>query len=578
MTTNTVYKMNGTDCQKNSHNNNKNDHPSTMMGHHEIKDESECVHDEHATLRKHPYVWAAVGVSQTFFTAIMFGWASLVPVLRSEGTPYTPTQLSQVFTAGAVGNYLATLPFGMCLDWYGPKTTGCVASILYAIGLLLCAHNDHFHCFLIGFGLIGLSRPGIQLPTLHLANLFDPHGRGGAVYMSAQAAAFDAGTAVFALFHTFYYAWGVSSKTMFTVYTIIPVWTMLTAIFVWPHETLEKVVLLDENGTVDTASLDGSSQSGGGTIPAIGSPYMSPKDRKVAVMAANKKKQSMQTSNGGGGGNSGSRRRNKSAQQRDPSKSQVNAPLSTVLTHVSFYSIATWVGIHIYKLNYIVATINDQLKRHYTPETADELINILGIMLPFGFVVLPIVATMLHKRPMLALQVANTVGCLYGAVMTYLPHVYWLQILVIFPAVATSRQLVYSTLFHTIGQVFGFANYGVLLGLTNAIASIFQTLQTPMVDWSENQDSYFWSNWVLLVATIPLLGTVLYSDPTWQPNWLGSSDCCSGRTKNKKTNVKIVTSDDTGAIVIHEGTSLLSLGNVHTGDEEVARVKNHSMR
>ena len=64
-----------------------------------------------------------------FLTAIMFGWASLVPVLRDEadmaddsaaaGTTikgYNPSQLSQIFTAGAVGNYLAYLLLGLILD------------------------------------------------------------------------------------------------------------------------------------------------------------------------------------------------------------------------------------------------------------------------------------------------------------------------------------------------------------------------------------------------------------------------------------------------------------------------------
>lgn len=552
-----------------------------MMGHETVDEEEDdyeysssslCQphhhhHDEHATLRKHPYLWAAVGVIQTFLTAIMFGWASLVPVLRSEGLPYTPTQLSQVFTAGAVGNYLATLPFGICLDWYGPKTTGAVASVLYAIGLVLCSYNERFYCFLFGFGLVGLARPGIQLPTLHLANLFDPHGRGGAVYMSAQAAAFDAGTAVFALFHTFYFGWGVSSHTMFASYTVVPLWTFITAIWVWPNETLERVVLLSDDSDGVDDDVDG-----GMMVPpvVVGSPYLSPKDRKTATMAANKKKRELQTRVSSGGGSL--RRQQSSNGGRDLSKSQVNAPLSTVLTHVSFYALATWVGVHIYKLNYVVATINDQLGRHFPKNTADDLINILGIMLPFGFVVLPIVATMLHTRPMVALQVANVVGCIYGAVITYFPQVYWLQILVVFPAVATSRQLVYSTLFHTIGQVFGFANYGVLLGLTNAIASVFQTMQTPMVEWSEKVDSYFWSNWVLLAGTVPLLVTVLYSDPTWRPRYrwgaggnnnnntcCGAGGCCDD---NDKTTMKgpttIITSTDEGkTVLIHEGTSLL---------------------
>lgn len=155
-----------------------------------------------------------------------------------------------------------------------------------------------------------------------------------------------------------------------------------------------------------------------------------------------------------------------------------------------------------------------------------------------------------------ALQVANIVGLLFGAVMTFQPDNYWLQILVVFPAVATSRQLVYSTLFHTIGRVFGYANYGVLLGLTNAIASLFQSLQTPMVKWSENnmdttttttttidindtQSSSSYgnhgrSNLLLWLATIPLFVTVMYSDPVRpKSKWLSSSSswwwCCTRR-------------------------------------------------
>ncbi|KAL3913741.1 MAG: hypothetical protein SGILL_006369, partial [Bacillariaceae sp.] len=328
---------------------------------------------EHQTLRKHPYFWSAVGVSQTFATAIMFGWASLVPVLREEGLNYSPQQLSIIFTAGAVGNYLATLPFGFLLDWYGPKCCGIVASVLYGLGLFLCYFDAQFYCFVVGFGLVGLARPGIQMPTLHLANLFK--GSGTAVYMSAQAAAFDAGTAIFALFHFVYYRYdgSISSGDMFLAYTVVPVWTLLTAVFVWPNETIEKEHMLQDDD--DDSEFDDDSAAG-----AISSPYFSPKDRKSLAMSERKKLL----------------QRSRTIQL----KSQVNAPLQVVLTHISFYALATWVGIHIYKLNYIVATINDQLLRHYDEATANHMIDILGAMLPFGFVVLPIVATMLHNQPM----------------------------------------------------------------------------------------------------------------------------------------------------------------------------------
>jgi hypothetical protein len=246
--------------------------------------------------------------------------------------------------------------------------------------------------------------------------------------------------------------------------------------------------------------------------------------------------------------------------------------VDTILLFLLFY---VKVAIHIYKLNYIVATINDQLERHYSPEMANQLINILGIMLPFGFVVLPIVATMLHTQPMVALQVANVVGFLYGGVMTYVPNMYWLQIGIVFPAVATSRQLVYSTLFHTIGQVFGFANYGVLLGLTNAIASLFQTLQTPMVEWSETVNSYFWSNFVLWVATVPLFVFVLYSDPTWRPGRKNPRRRLPTNRNNNSDNNDTTASQQqqrqqqkSNSVSINEGTSLLFSATVGEGYDE----------
>jgi hypothetical protein len=80
--------------------------------------------------------------------------------------------------------------------------------------------------------------------------------------------------------------------------------------------------------------------------------------------------------------------------------------------------------------------------RHFDDTTTrNQLIDMLGAMLPFfGFVVLPIVVTMLHNQPMVALQVANVVGFIYGGVITYLPDHYCLQILIVFPAGVTSMQ------------------------------------------------------------------------------------------------------------------------------------------
>jgi hypothetical protein len=174
------------------------------------------------------------------------------------------------------------------------------------------------------------------------------------------------------------------------------------------------------------------------------------------------------------------------------------------------------VAIHILKLNVIVASIDDQLD-HAFPDTQEGddtvtmLINVFATMLPFGFVNIPLVAHLLENDTGMAFQLANVVGVLYGGVTAFFPANKWLQIFITFVAVTSSRQLVYSTVFHQIGALFGFANYGVLLGVVNLLVSIMSFTLNPMVAYAEGVGSYFVPNMILLVATLPLFITVFWA-------------------------------------------------------------------
>jgi hypothetical protein len=53
----------------------------------------------HDRLFAHPVLFAIVGVSHTLLTAgIVFGWASLLPILRHEGIDLSPSDFARVFT------------------------------------------------------------------------------------------------------------------------------------------------------------------------------------------------------------------------------------------------------------------------------------------------------------------------------------------------------------------------------------------------------------------------------------------------------------------------------------------------
>jgi hypothetical protein len=103
----------------------------------------------------------------------------------------------------------------------------------------------------------------------------------------------------------------------------------------------------------------------------------------------------------------------------------------------------------------------------------------------------------------------NIFGLVYGLILVYFASIPGLLKWVVFPVIATSRQMVYSTIFHQIGVTFGFANYGVLLGLTNILVSAFSIIQNPLVTWSENLGDYKSANTVLLLMTLPLFAAGL---------------------------------------------------------------------
>lgn len=502
---------------------NTHTHSSTSSKQQQQQQLKQLVKQQHLT--SNPILWSIVGVTQTLLTAgIVFGWASLLPVLREEGVDYAPGEFSRIFTFGAVGNYVSTLAFGLILDHYGPKWTAIVASVLFSVGCVLCHLHHSYYCLLFGFGLLGFSGPGIQMPTLHLANLFSSSSSlssaddendsetnaaggaggdgdgGGAIYMSAQAAAFDGGTAIFALIRFAHQQYDINTSTFFMLYLIIPCWVLVTALYAWPDE-----VIANPTSHAATATATGVSSSDSPYF-GPGSPYLTPKVNRLRRLQSKKQDHVTATASVT---TTASATATDTATTASTSTSLYDAPLQVVLKHSSFWFLAFWVSVHILKLNFVVATINDQLNDAMNMDDAQSLIGTFGAMLPFGFVILPVIAWLLQKSTVWAFQLTNIFGLVYGLILVYFASTPWLLKWVVFPVIATSRQMVYSTIFHQIGVTFGFANYGVLLGLTNILVSAFSIIQNPFVTWSENLGDYKSANTVLLIMTLPLFATGL---------------------------------------------------------------------
>ena len=474
---------------------------------------------EHAFLAKYKYFAGALGLLHTFLSAgIVFGWASLYPVLRHEGVFAGSDQpalaFSTAFTCGAIGNYVSNLPMGALLDSKGPRVTGIISAILMSIALMLCSNavKDGMS-LIIGYGLLGFAGPAIQLPTLHLSNLFDKNG--GALYMSFQAAAFDGGCFVFTVCEFLAKYYDVSLANFFSFYQLVPAIVMLTSILLWPQYSIQNGKEAEEQERDGDLAQEAEEQERDGDL--------APESRPRSLSNL-----SNITSSPGGAGSpflgmlprkTGSELNDADesadpllARQRADEKRKVllqTLDLRSSLSTKEFIFLGLFTSVHILKLNFVVSSINDQLNFAFSgdEDSVDGLVAVFGVMLPLGFVILPFTAYLLQRSAVDAMQVANCFAVVYTYSLALHPTSFMWQVCVTFPLVAVSRQLVYSTVFYMVGEYFGFRNYGVILGLINLIVSAAGTLQYALVMLAEQESGgdYLAPNMLLLAVLVPLL-------------------------------------------------------------------------
>ncbi|XP_036372558.1 solute carrier family 43 member 3-like [Megalops cyprinoides] len=128
-----------------------------------------------------------------FFSAFLFGWASLVYVLKMEGyfsnfcvnstaansSMYTDCsgqdeQFSLIFTVGCLAANFLTLPNGFILDRFGTMAVRILAISLYTTGTLLMAFSRADFSILVYPAMLCISGGGVSLfiTNMQVGNLF----------------------------------------------------------------------------------------------------------------------------------------------------------------------------------------------------------------------------------------------------------------------------------------------------------------------------------------------------------------------------------------------------------------------
>ncbi|XP_042305059.1 solute carrier family 43 member 3 isoform X1 [Sceloporus undulatus] len=185
------------------------------------------------------------------FAGVIFGWASLVFVLKDLGyfqdlcvsvanqtanqtdCSAQDEQLSLIFTIGSFMNNFMTFPTGYIFDRFGTTVARLLAISSYTTGTLLIAFSTAATAVMLFPALSFLSIGGILLilTNMQVGNLFGKHR---STVITLYNGAFDSSSAVFLVIKLLYEQ-GLSLRTMFLFMSTCSAWHIVRTFFLMPR-------------------------------------------------------------------------------------------------------------------------------------------------------------------------------------------------------------------------------------------------------------------------------------------------------------------------------------------------------
>ncbi|NWU52217.1 S43A3 protein, partial [Dromas ardeola] len=222
------------------------------------------------------------------FCGIIFGWASLVFVLKDLGyfeelcepagtsgpnrtllpdCSRQDEQFSLVFTIGSFMNNFMTFPMGFIFDRFGTTVARLIAISLYTGGTLLVAFSTPELAVLLFPAMSMLSVGGILLilTNMQVGNLF---GKYRSIIITLYNGAFDSSSAIFLIIKVLY-EHGLSLRAMFLFMAACSAWHLLRTLFLMPRTRIPYPL----PPAYDYGKRDGAV---GGAGPAWACPGVSP--------------------------------------------------------------------------------------------------------------------------------------------------------------------------------------------------------------------------------------------------------------------------------------------------------------
>jgi len=201
--------------------------------------------------------WITSILENLFFSGILFGWASLSPILANEnfftcnnstienGTEVNcKTQqddnLSLVFTlTSSIGQFSVILT-GMLLDRFGLWSTRTIlinASVLCFVAVAVATPSTSYLLFFT-FPIVHSTGFALMLGNLQISNLFSENRN---LYVSLASGAFDSASLAFLIMNKIYFS-GLNFSAIFAFYTAVYFLLNLRTFTLTPKEKVPKSI------------------------------------------------------------------------------------------------------------------------------------------------------------------------------------------------------------------------------------------------------------------------------------------------------------------------------------------------
>lgn len=330
--------------------------------------------------------------------------------------------------------------------------------------------DDGHLAYPISYLLMAIGGPFIFMPSFHLANAFP---RRSGLILSMLTGAFDASSIMFLIYRVLYQNTesGVSLRTWFSIYLVVPVCIFFAQIFIMPMQSYKTASELTQQAEVEHDLLE--HEEALVTSDDSSSVTRARRERRESVLSE------IETLLGPA----------PEKQERQVKKQQSsgvwgvmhNATLRQQLTSFWFWGIAGFTIVQMTRINYFVATIRPQYEFLLGDYTASVEINsFFDVALPVGGILaIPFIGVVLDSLP--TLTVLTTLVTIASAIGVFgiIPNS-WFAAYANILLFCAYRPFYYTVVSDYCAKVFGVKTFGKIYGSVICMAGMFNLTQAGL--------------------------------------------------------------------------------------------------